>query len=79
MAERGLSYADVGHAVSRSEIAIRIGLSSRKPAPAIVQTRLRAWLEQAPAVAAPVPFRREDTEQRGNGSNPPGGYSSAAA
>jgi hypothetical protein len=76
MAARGLSYADVGQAVGRSEIGIRICLSSRKPAPGIVRTRLREWLEQAPAVAAPIPFRGSN---RGNGhDSAAGGYNSAA-
>jgi hypothetical protein len=63
MSKRGVGNAEIARAVGRSEIAVRIAIGSRRPAPAIVQTRLRAWLE-APEVAAPTtPF----PGSRGNG------------
>ena len=67
MAERGVSYADVAAAIGRSEIGVRISLSTRKPPKPIVRTRLQTWLDQAPAVAAPSPFPGSTTEHRGNG------------
>jgi hypothetical protein len=62
MAERGASYADVATAISHSATATRIDLTSRKPARPAMQVKLRAWLDEAPAVAAPaVPFRGNGT------------------
>jgi hypothetical protein len=81
MAERGVSWSDLAAAITRSEVATRIAISSRRPPPPIVRTRLQAWIEAAPAVAAPpVPFPGSGTGHRGNGHEHPGGaYSSSAA
>ena len=79
MAERGVSYADVAAAIGRSEIGVRISLSTRKPPKPIVRTRLQTWLDQAPAVAAPSPFPGSSTGHRGNGhADGPYGHASAA-
>jgi hypothetical protein len=80
MAERGASYADVAAAIGRSDIGVRISLSTRKPPKSIVRSRLQAWLDQAaPAVAAPSTFPGSGTEHRGNGhADGPYGHASAA-
>jgi hypothetical protein len=80
MAERSASYAGVAQAIGRSEIGVRISLSTRKPPKPIVRTRLQQWLDQAPAVATPAaPFPGSNTGHRGNGHDHPAGpYSSAA-
>jgi hypothetical protein len=80
MAERGASYADVAAAIGRSDIGVRISLSTRRPPKPIVRARLQAWLEAAPEVASPaVPFPGSGTEHRGNGhADGPYGHASAA-
>jgi hypothetical protein len=79
MTERGVSYADIAQAIGRSEIGVRISLSTRKPPKPIVRTRLQTWLDLAPAVASPpVPFPGSSPEHRGNG-HADGPYSHASA
>jgi hypothetical protein len=78
MAQLDVDFAGVGEAIGRSAVAVRIDLSSKWPPRPAVLAKLQTWLDQAaPAVAAPIPFR--SSEYRGNGSNPAGGCSSAAA
>ena len=80
MAERGVSWSDLAAAITRSEVATRIAISSRKPPPANVRTKLQTWLEQAAqAVAAPSTFPGSGTEHRGNGHDHPAGPHSSAA
>jgi hypothetical protein len=80
MAERGASYADVAQAIGRSDIGVRISLSTRKPPKPVVRSRLQKWIDEAPAVATPAaPFPGSNTGHRGNGHDHPAGpYSSAA-
>jgi hypothetical protein len=80
MKERGAGYADVAAAVGRSAVAVKISINSRKPAPRSVRGRLQQWLDQAPAVASPVPFRSNghDHPDSAYGSTSADGRASAA-
>jgi hypothetical protein len=78
MKERGANYADVAAAISHSATATRIDLTSRKPARPSMQAKLVSWLDEAPAVAAPLAFPGPGTERRGNGHDAGGAYSSTA-
>jgi hypothetical protein len=68
MTERGASYADVAAAISRSEVATRIAINTRKGVRPIVRTRLQEWLAEeltgAPEVAAFGPTFRPNGTSR---------------
>ena len=56
MTERGVKYGGLGEATGFSEATIRNGVSRLRPPSASMVTRLRAWLDQAPAVATGATF-----------------------
>jgi hypothetical protein len=68
MAERGASYADLGQAIGRSAIGMRINLGSRRPPRPIVRTRLQEWLAEEPT-GAPGVATAVGTTFRPNGTS----------
>ncbi len=51
MRERDLTFADLGAAIGRSAVTVRIGMEQRSPASKPIQAAQRAWLAAADSSA----------------------------